>query len=179
MPFSFESEQKLIRSCLKLDKQALESALVELNQLGGKCHICIQTSQGGTYLPDLISHMRDSHAITIRTAYSRRICLCCGAQHADLAQLVQHLYDKHKVLMFSTLSKIFYVTSKQGQKTSILVPDAGQSSQQQNYISKHLGLTRDKNFTLPIVAKLSVSKLNNTKKGIFFLREINTHVSNC
>lgn len=186
MPVTFESEQKLIRSCLHLDKQALESALVELNQLGGKCHMCIQptsssSSQGG-YLTDLIGHMRDSHAITIRAAYFRRICLCCGAQHTDLPQLVRHLYDKHKVLMFSTLNKIFYVTSRTNEKAaaastkaaSVLVP-LGQTSQQQNFISKHLGLAHNSpSQTARCSISLSVSKLhdpNLSKKGIFLSKK--------
>lgn len=96
----------------------LDSTLLELNQLAGKCYICAAAAQHqqqidptSGYLADLIGHMRDTHGITINVAYARRLCLCCGEQLDETVRLIQHLYDRHKILAFSSLNKIFYVNN--------------------------------------------------------------------
>ena len=103
--------------CLSLSLADLN--LLELRILSGKCYICrsessssSSNSSGTKYITDLIEHLRGKHDLTIRSAYSRCVCLCCGSQQPDVEKLVRHVYDVHKILLFASVNKICYITNQ-------------------------------------------------------------------
>lgn len=119
----------------------LDTALLELPKFTGNCHLCTQqqaqlrkqhNKQSGQIpiLPvrvaDLIGHMRDKHDTSINTAYVTRTCIFCGIVLTSVHEFVRHLYLQHRIIMFSSISKVFWV-DRGSKATSTLAPSSNNS----------------------------------------------------
>lgn len=168
--------------CLSLSLADLN--LLELRILSGKCYICrsessSSNSSGTKYITDLIEHLRSKHDLTIRSAYSRCVCLCCGSHQTDVEKLVRHVYDVHKILLFASVNKICYITNQRNKSennSSSSATDLVSSSAQKQPTSatNSCKSSPDKNATRSMVdskqqastSKTSESLLSNTPQKI-------------
>lgn len=167
--------------CLSLSLADLN--LLELRILSGKCYICrseSSSSNSGTkYITDLIEHLRGQHDLTIRSAYSRCVCLCCGSQQTHVEKLVRHVYDVHKILLFASVNKICYITNQRNKSennsSSCSATDLVSSAQKQpTSATTSCKSSPDKNATRSMVdsklqastSKTSESLLSTTPQKI-------------
>lgn len=159
--------------CLSLSLADLN--LLELRILSGKCYICraesssSSNSSGTKYITDLIEHLRGQHDLTIRSAYSRCVCLCCGSQQPDVEKLVRHVYDVHKILLFASVNKICYITNQRNksENNSSSATDLVSSAQKQpTSASTSCKSSPDKNATRSMVASKQQASTSKTSESL-------------
>lgn len=159
--------------CLSLSLADLN--LLELRILSGKCYICraessssSSNSNGTKYITDLIEHLRGQHDLTIRSAYSRCVCLCCGSQQADVEKLVRHVYDVHKILLFASVNKICYITNQRNksENNSSSATDLVSSAQKQPSATNSCKSSPDKNATRSMVASKQQASTSKTSESL-------------
>lgn len=125
-PDTFEAEREFIRLCLNLSLEDLNPEnMIKLRMLSGKCYLsqncCNRDANPQGFVANLIRHLNDVHHVNIHTSYARGQCLFCGAKQAKIEQLVHHIYERHKIVMFGSINKVFYAV-KRNKPSSSVVP---------------------------------------------------------
>lgn len=98
-----DTEKKFIFSLLKIQKN--DSDLVELKGIQGTCYICKFQFQ------NILSHLHTEHQLDASKSLQLNRCILCGSVYEDKNDLIRHQYDKHSLITFSSLNKIFTLDS--------------------------------------------------------------------